>query len=607
NEDGDANASVQQLSEWLTQFWTDHSTTQTGLDRVTDMVMADKGLDRSISDEDIAAGADAADDMNSILKVAIEATGAASNGEITVDDVRAINGFIRTNYLDEWSRLHGDDEADEESGYHLVQNDGATARMFGENFVNTVADGIYHLGFEIEGDNILNEDGAANATLSDLAAWLNYFYVNQGTTNTGLDTLVEVVKSDRGLSRNTRAADINEGAETANEMNKILVEAIEFTGGAADRVISVEDVKSINSYIRDNYLDQWTELHGDDEGSGVETGFHLVQNDGARERYRGDNFVNTVIDGIYHLGFAIVGDNILNEDGDANANLGDLATWLNNFYLGEENTFGSAGDDNIRTLNVADKIWAREGDDRVYSGDGDDQVWGGDGNDNLKGGAGDDSLNGGDGNDKLYGGEGVDTMAGEGGNDYLKGGDGSDHLSGGDGSDNLKGGAGDDSLNGGDGNDKLYGGEGADTMAGEVGHDYLKGGAGDDSLNGGDGNDKLYGGEGADTMAGEGGNDYLKGGDGSDHLSGGDGSDNLKGGAGDDSLNGGDGNDKLYGGEGADTMAGEGGNDYLKGGDGSDHLSGGDDSDNLKGGAGDDSLNGGDGNDKLYGGEGADT
>ena len=36
--------------------------------------------------------------------------------------------------------LHGDDETAEETGYHLVQNDGANTTMFGKNLVNAVAD-----------------------------------------------------------------------------------------------------------------------------------------------------------------------------------------------------------------------------------------------------------------------------------------------------------------------------------------------------------------------------------------------------------------------------------------------------------------------------------
>ena len=113
--------------------------------------------------------------MNSIIHEAIAATNAGADGNISIDDVRAINAYIRAYYKEEWNELHGDDEKNgEETGFHLVQNDGANTAMFGKNFVNTVADGIYHLGYEIQGDRILNEDGNANATLTDLADWLNF-------------------------------------------------------------------------------------------------------------------------------------------------------------------------------------------------------------------------------------------------------------------------------------------------------------------------------------------------------------------------------------------------------------------------------------------------
>ena len=76
--------------------------------------------------------------------------------------------------------------------------------------------------------------------------------------------LVDVVKNDTGLSACTNAGDINEGAAAANEMNKILIEAIESQGLASDNLISVEDIIAINQYIRDNHYDRWVELHGDD-------------------------------------------------------------------------------------------------------------------------------------------------------------------------------------------------------------------------------------------------------------------------------------------------------------------------------------------------------
>jgi hypothetical protein len=164
--------------------------------------------------------------------------------------------------------LHGDDEKRLETGFHKVQNDGASTTFFGENLVNTVADGIYHLGFMIKDGHLLNEDGDRNAALSDVADWLNYFLSDASSTGTGLDRIVDVVKSDRGLARNTAAAEINEGAKAADAMNRIIVDLIGKTGASADGWITVEELTAMNHLIQGNtaLLTQWTNLHGDDEG-----------------------------------------------------------------------------------------------------------------------------------------------------------------------------------------------------------------------------------------------------------------------------------------------------------------------------------------------------
>lgn len=61
-----------------------------------------------------------------------------------------------------------------ETGFHLVQGDGAKTHWFGdENAINTVADGIYHLGFGTHRGRLLNEDGNRNASMEDVAYWLN--------------------------------------------------------------------------------------------------------------------------------------------------------------------------------------------------------------------------------------------------------------------------------------------------------------------------------------------------------------------------------------------------------------------------------------------------
>jgi len=589
NEDGNPNASVGQIAEWLTQFYTDHSTTGTGLDKVTDLVMADKGLSQSISDAEIVTGVDAANSMNYIIHEAITSSGVACDSVISTDDIRVVNAYIREHYATEWAELHGDDESGSETGFHLVQNDGASTRMFGKNFVNTVADGIYHLGFEIRGNTVLNEDGNANASLNDLASWLQYFHVDQSTTGTGLDLLTDSVKSNPGLAVNTAAADINAGATAADVMNQIIIDAIEATGVAEDSLISPDDIRTINTVIRQSYLDEWTRLHGDDE-DGEETGFHLVQNDGANVTFRGDNLINTVADGIYHLGFAIEGDTVLNEDGNVNATLADLATWLNYFYLGKEIVYGTNDAETIKGLNHNEAVYAQGGDDCVYADAGDDLLMGGSGNDNLYGQDGNDTLNGEAGNDDLRGGSGDDTLLDDSGNNKLYGGDGNDVLTTGSGNDTLSGDSGNDTLHSGSGHDLLYGGTGIDLLVAGEGDDTLYGQDGNDTLKGEAGNDYLSGGSGDDTLFDDSGNNKLYGGDGNDQLT---------TGSGNDTLSGDSGNDTLYGNSGDDLLNGGYGADLIIGGNGNDTLSGNDDSDTLLDGFGADSFSGGNGNDLL--------
>jgi Ca2+-binding RTX toxin-like protein len=353
-------------------------------------------------------------------------------------------------------------------------------------------------------------------------------------THTQLDSMLEAIMVDAGLNpagNAARLAQTADGARAAAGLLQIINDAIKATGVANDGDISVADVVKLNAWIRADAgrLAEWTRLHGDDEG-GVETGFHLIQGDGGTTQFRGQNFVNTVSDGIFHLGFAIENGHFLNEDGNANASLLTVANWLNAFVLGNHNVNGTAGDD-VLTSGKSSAIFADFDNEIFHAGAGNDTVNAGAGDDVAYGGTGNDTLNGDAGNDTLYGEEGNDTLNGGTGNDDLYGGSGADVLNGGDGQDKLYGGDGNDRLDGGNGNDDLHGGAGNDTLAGGAGHDVLYGGSGDDVLNGGDGNDQLYG---------EDGNDVLNGGAGNDKLFGGAGSDVLTGGAGADKFNLGD-------------------------------------------------------------------
>ncbi len=320
-----------------------YGTTGTGLDAIIALIASDQGLANNVSARSLSAGLAAADGLDSLIANGIRATGAANDGQITTSDVYAISQWIRDNHLDLFTSLHGNDEGGIETGYHLVQGDGATTRMFSLNAVDQAIDSIYHIGFQIKDGRFLNEDGNTNAEVSEVAYWLNSFLsIDQtnnpltnptvdpqfhGTTGTGLDKLVEAIVDDAGLNDTIGQAQINAGAAAADGMNKILIEGIKASGIADDGDITALDLHTLNDWIRANRLTDWTKLHGDDE-NGVETGFHQVQGDGGTNYTFGEQTVNTLADGIYHTGFAIQWDHFLNEDGNGNASLSDVATWM---------------------------------------------------------------------------------------------------------------------------------------------------------------------------------------------------------------------------------------------------------------------------------------
>jgi hypothetical protein len=306
--------------------------TGTGLDQLVTIITSDPGLTRKITAADIAGGATAANAMNGLIIEAIRATGVANNGDISNADLRDMNAYLRSHRLTEWTTLHGDDDGDNETGFHLVQGDGATTQLFERNAVNKVADGLYHLGFEICDGRFLNEDGAANANLGIVSEWMNALLANDllgssldnanvnpyavGTTGTGLDQLVTLITNDVGLNRKLATSEIFAGAQAANGLNTLIVEAIRATGVADGATIEADELREINAYLRANHLNEWTALHGDDE-AGVESGFHRIQKDGATSVLFDHNAVNKVVDGLYHMGFVIERGRFLNGGGVA--------------------------------------------------------------------------------------------------------------------------------------------------------------------------------------------------------------------------------------------------------------------------------------------------
>ena len=411
----------------------------------------------------------------------------------------------------------------------------------------------------------------------------------RGTTGTGLDVIIDWIYQDTGLTGNAPYDNVIGGTEAADAMNHIIIDIITANGLLDDGVLDTNDILVLHQEIRANYLAEWTALHGDDDGN-IETGFHLIQGDGGTLTFEGDALIDTVFDGIYHLGFELAGPDFLNEDGTPNTAFTDLSHWLNTL-LGDGTSyfFGSPGDDWLEATQDADTI---------SLSDGNDGAMGRGGNDTMNGEAGDDWLHGGDGDDLITGGTGNDGLVGARGQDHLIGDAGDDSLSGGADDDLLEGGRGHDSLYGGDGNDRLEGGVGNDWMVGGKGDDFMLASGGDDGMAGGPGNDRMLGGNGMDSLSGQDGNDVLIGGADDDSLNGGQGRDRLDGGTGGDWLSGGRGNDLIFGGDGDDSAVGGADNDRISGGNGNDWM---------KGGQGNDLLFGGGGDDYMVGGAGADA
>lgn len=352
-----------------------------------------------------------------------------------------------------------------------------------------------------------------------------------------LNRLHSRVAADPGLIANVRAAELVKGLAALDSLSALMISVIDRLGVNKDGLLSEADIMAVSDAIRAEPTDYrgFVRAHGDDEWNS-ETGFHLLQNDGGSLMFQGRKFVDTVVDAIFHIGFTYSEGRFVNEDGNRNETVADVAGWLNYFLNGVNVVHGSDGADDLYSGQYSAAL-AQAENETFLAGAGDDQIWAG---------VGDDIVWAGEGNDKSGGGEGNDTLQGEAGNDTLYGDNGDDQVFGGTGDDVIGLSFGADSAEGGAGNDTLYGQEGTDALSGDDGDDLIYGGEMRDTLRGGAGQDTLSGDQDNDILLGDDGADDLRGGDGADQLRGGDGADKLSGGAGADVLNGGAGADKFY-------------------------------------------------------------
>lgn len=328
-------------------------------------IAADPGLRASISTAQINRGLDAAAGLNSVLLQMIAQTRVNADGRITPADMQAISDalWLDSNaapWRDFWL-AHGNDNGDVVSGFHWVQNDGATLLFQGRNFVDTVADAIYHYGFRIANGRYYNEDGNDNEQTADVAGWLNYFL------------------NGENIVYGTGAADVL-GTGTYSAYFAAARNETFLAGNGNDRI-----------WAGDGNDKVYAGAGNDVSGGG--TGADRMFGEDGHDTLWGDTGNDTIDGGAGN-------DEIGGAEG--NDSLGG-GGW-NDVIYGEE------GNDTIDGGAGADQMNGGDGNDRIEGGSGNDALHGSDGIDILRGEDGNDDLSGGNGADHLSGGRGADTI-----------------------------------------------------------------------------------------------------------------------------------------------------------------------------------------------------
>ena len=506
---------------------------------------------------------------------AIDATGALDDGHITTAETYDIGDWISTHDFAAFVAAHGNDENGLETGFHLVQGDGGTSYLFGEDAVNTVMDQIYHIGFPTVGDRFLNEDGDANQRVEVVGDWLNRLLGDGASGDTGGGTAAALLGSAARPDVVVQSGLNNRLAADAATLT-LKGSASNATGNAHDNMlVGNEQANQLDGRAGDDVLRGGA---GDDTlvgGAGADTmtggtGNDIYWVDNAADVVRESSGAGGGIDTVMLTGDAV-----------ASYAAGAGIEWVKVADTGADaHVTGNGLDNTIITARCDDTVAGGAGDDTIETGSGADVLTGGAGDDYLDGGRGADTMSGGAGNDWYLVDSAKDTVT-------EKTDEGTDTVQASVSygltanvealqlvgmAKNGTGNALDNTIDGNDADNRIDGGKGADTMAGNGGNDvYLVDNALDKVVeDSGNGIDRVETGlswtlgdnvenlrlNGTADVSGTGNNiaNVVTGNDGDNALSGLAGDDVLAGGKGADRLTGGEGMDKLTGGAGADVF-----------------------------------------------------
>lgn len=328
----------------------------TTLDSILNGIKADPGLKAQTSATQIAKGVAAAATLNSVLDKMIAVSGVNTDGLLTALDMQKISDACWDDPA-AWQKFiiaHGNDNGEVVSGFHYIQNDGGSLLFQGRNFIDTVADAIYHYAFKITDGRYVNEDGNSNETTRDVAGWLNFFKNGENVVfGTGAaESLGSGVYSDYF-------------AAARNET---------FMAGAGNDQI-------------------WAD-------SGNDKVFCGDGNDKTGGGTGSDRL------------FGEAGNDTLYGETGADALFGGAGSDVLAAGKGNDRLDGGIGNDVLSGNEDKDVVLGGAGADTLSGEDGSDRLEGGIGNDQISGGAGGDALIGDAGNDKLSGGEGRDFLRG---------------------------------------------------------------------------------------------------------------------------------------------------------------------------------------------------